>query len=84
MPNRNSKAGVSHGPPGQSSLPGPSIRSGSEGKSAQSAKGRKSTDVLSEITRDIESGELPNDDALIGPLVRNICHANARNYLQLP
>jgi len=36
------------------------------------------------IGRDIESGELPNDDGLIGSLVRNICHENARRYLQLP
>ena len=36
------------------------------------------------IGRDIESGEIPNDDALIAPLVRNICHGNARQYLQLP
>jgi glucuronate isomerase len=35
------------------------------------------------IGRDIESGELPNDDALVGPLVRNVCHENARQYLGL-
>jgi glucuronate isomerase len=35
------------------------------------------------IGRDIEAGELPDDDALIGPLVRNICHENARQYLRL-
>ncbi len=33
------------------------------------------------IGRDVEAGELPNDDALTGPLVRNICHENARTYL---
>jgi glucuronate isomerase len=36
------------------------------------------------IGREMEAGELPNDDGLIGPLVRNICHENARQYLQLP
>ncbi len=35
------------------------------------------------IGGDIEAGTLPNDDALIGPLVRNICHENARQYLAL-
>ena len=32
------------------------------------------------LGRDVESGEMPNDDALIGSLVRNICHENARQY----
>ena len=32
------------------------------------------------IGRDIESGEIPDDDALTGPLVRDICHANAQRY----
>lgn len=32
------------------------------------------------IGRDVENGELPDDDALLGPLVRNICHENARQY----
>ena len=36
------------------------------------------------IGRDIEAGEIPNDDALVGPMIRNICHENARQYLQLP
>jgi glucuronate isomerase len=36
------------------------------------------------IGRDVENGELPNDPALLGTMVRNICHANARNYLALP
>jgi glucuronate isomerase len=35
------------------------------------------------IGRDIEAGELPDDDTLVGPLVRNICHENARQYLRL-
>ena len=32
------------------------------------------------IGRDVEAGELPDDDGLIGLLVRNICHENARSY----
>jgi len=32
---------------------------------------------------DVERGALPNDDELLGPLVRNICFANARDYLGL-
>jgi glucuronate isomerase len=32
------------------------------------------------IGRDIEAGEIPGDDTLVGPLVRNICHENARRY----
>jgi glucuronate isomerase len=33
---------------------------------------------------DIERGELPDDDALVGPMIRNICYANAKNYFALP
>ena len=36
------------------------------------------------IGRDIEAGDLPDDDALVGPLVRNICHENARGYFGFP
>ena len=32
------------------------------------------------VGRDIEAGELPEDEALVGPLVRNICYANASAY----
>ncbi|MGB9106411.1 MAG: hypothetical protein WCC59_16770, partial [Terriglobales bacterium] len=32
---------------------------------------------------DMESGELPGDEALIGGMVRNICFENARQYLGL-
>ncbi len=35
------------------------------------------------IGRDVESGEIPDDGALVGPMIRNICHANAREYLRL-
>ena len=36
------------------------------------------------IGRDIESGELPDDPSMICPLVRNICHENARTYFGFP
>ncbi len=36
------------------------------------------------IGRDVENGEVPNDDKLLGPMIRNICYSNARNYLDLP
>ena len=36
------------------------------------------------IGRDVTQGELPDDDALLGRLVQDICYGNARRYLQLP
>ena len=36
------------------------------------------------IGQDVMRGELPNDDALLGRLVQDICYRNARQYLQLP
>jgi glucuronate isomerase len=33
--------------------------------------------------REMESGELPNDEKLLGTVVRNICFENARQYLGL-
>ena len=36
------------------------------------------------IGRDVENGELPNDDALLGGMIRNICYLNACSYLNLP
>jgi glucuronate isomerase len=35
------------------------------------------------LGRDVENGELPEDDTLLGPMIRNICYSNARNYLAL-
>ena len=32
---------------------------------------------------DIERGEIPDDDGLVGPLIENVCYGNARNYLGL-
>jgi len=36
------------------------------------------------IGRDVENGEIPEDDTLLGPMIRNICYTNARKYLALP
>ena len=36
------------------------------------------------IGRDVENGEIPDDDMLTGPMIRNICYANAKRYLSLP
>jgi glucuronate isomerase len=36
------------------------------------------------IGQEVESGELPNDEALLGTMIRNICYSNARQYLALP
>jgi glucuronate isomerase len=36
------------------------------------------------IGRDVEHGEIPDDDSLLGPMIQNICHGNAQQYLQLP
>ncbi len=33
---------------------------------------------------DVERGELPDSDDLLGPLIKNICIDNARGYLALP
>ena len=35
------------------------------------------------IGRDIENGEIPNEDALVGPMIENICFHNVHNYLGL-
>lgn len=35
------------------------------------------------IGRDIENGEIPDDDDLVGPLIENICYGNAHQYLGL-
>lgn len=36
------------------------------------------------LGRDLENGELPNDDLLLGPMIRNICYGNARGYFGFP
>lgn len=36
------------------------------------------------IGQDVMRGELPNHDALLGRLIEDVCHRNARTYLNLP
>ncbi len=36
------------------------------------------------IGRDVENGEVPNDDSLLGPMIRNICYHNAQQYFAFP
>lgn len=36
------------------------------------------------IGRDVESGEIPDDNALVGTMIKNICFRNAAQYLLLP
>ncbi len=36
------------------------------------------------VGRDMENGELPDSFELVGGMIRNICYANARDYLRLP
>ena len=36
------------------------------------------------IGRDVENGEIPNDTALLGPMIRNICYHNAQRYFGFP
>ncbi len=33
--------------------------------------------------KDIEAGEIPDDDGLVGPIIRNICYGNAQKFLGL-
>jgi glucuronate isomerase len=32
------------------------------------------------VGRDVEAGEIPNDDSLLAPLIRNVCYGNARDF----
>jgi glucuronate isomerase len=32
------------------------------------------------LGKDIENGEIPNDESLTGPMIRNLCYGNARDY----
>ena len=36
------------------------------------------------IGRDVENGDIPDDDELLGPMIRNVCYTNAERYLNLP
>ena len=33
------------------------------------------------IGRDIQTGDIPDEESLVGPMIKNICYANAKNYL---
>ncbi len=32
------------------------------------------------IGKDIENGEIPDDESLVGPMIRNLCYQNTRDY----
>ncbi len=36
------------------------------------------------LGRDMEAGEIPDSDELVGPMIRDICYGNARRFLGLP
>jgi glucuronate isomerase len=36
------------------------------------------------VGRDIANGEIPDDEKLVGPMIRNICYANAKRYMDFP
>ena len=36
------------------------------------------------IGRDVAKGLLPDDDGLLGPMIRNICYTNAKNFMAFP
>jgi glucuronate isomerase len=36
------------------------------------------------IGQDVVRGELPDDNAILRPLIENVCYFNAKNYLKLP
>ncbi len=36
------------------------------------------------IGRDVENGELPDDNELLAPLIRNVCYRNAEAYFEFP
>jgi glucuronate isomerase len=36
------------------------------------------------VGQDVERGELPDDDAMLGKLIQDICYGNAKQYLRLP
>jgi len=36
------------------------------------------------IGRDVEGGLIPDDENLVGPMIRNICYANAKQYMAFP
>jgi glucuronate isomerase len=36
------------------------------------------------LGREMEQGEIPDDEKLVGAMIRNICYANAKNYFAFP
>jgi len=36
------------------------------------------------IGRDIKNGLIPDDEKLVGSMIKNICYANAKNYMSFP
>jgi len=36
------------------------------------------------IGRDIKNGLIPNDEELVGPMIKNICYANAKKFMAFP
>jgi glucuronate isomerase len=36
------------------------------------------------VGRDIKNGLIPDDDKLVGPMIKNICYANVKNYMAFP
>jgi glucuronate isomerase len=36
------------------------------------------------LGRDMENGEVPDDELLVGTMIRNICYSNAHRYIALP
>jgi glucuronate isomerase len=36
------------------------------------------------IGRDIKNGLIPDDEDLVGPMIKNICYTNAKNYMAFP
>jgi len=36
------------------------------------------------IGRDIKNGIIPDDEDLVGPMIKNICYTNAKNYMAFP
>jgi glucuronate isomerase len=36
------------------------------------------------IGRDLKQGLIPDDEKLVGPMIKNICYSNAKNYLAFP
>jgi len=35
------------------------------------------------VGHDVEAGEIPDDDAMVGGMIRNVCYGNAQRFLGL-